>query len=155
MEYNIIRERYYYEDGYLYYKNDISPRARKEQRVGSLGQSGYHTVKMNGRHYYLHRVIYCFFNECGYYDIDGWDVDHLNNKPDDNRIENLRLVTHQQNGENRKDTKLNGDYSISYKRKHGIPLTEEQRLEWNAQMKIINQRSRAKKDKECARDEGE
>jgi hypothetical protein len=112
MDYKTITSRYYYKDGNLYYKEDISSRARKDQLVGSISSRGYREIRTwdNGirRCLMLHRVVYCYFNECGYYDIEGWDVDHLNNDKLDNRIENLILCEHWENQLNRIDTKRNG-----------------------------------------------
>ena len=51
------------------------------------------------RNFYQHRLIYYAHNQ----DWDIWDtspdnsIDHINGKRDDNSIENLRPVTHQQN----------------------------------------------------------
>lgn len=109
MDYNTIRERYYYEDGALYYRENLSPRARKGQRVGSLSGNGRNQLKYNNRTYSLPRVIYCYFNEVGYDDLPSkWDIDHLNNDINDNRIENLCLCEHWENQQNRIDTKRNG-----------------------------------------------
>lgn len=116
MDYNTIRERYHYDNGVLYYREDISSRARKGQPVGQLKADGYHSLKYNGRQYQYHRVVYCYFNECAYDDISGWDVDHLDNDKNNNRIENLCLCEHWENQLNRIDTKRNGGLYDSNKR---------------------------------------
>lgn len=108
MDYNTIISRYYYKDGSLYYRENLSSRARKDGLVGTLSGRGYYQVKFSGKQYKLHRVIYCYFNECGYDDIDGWEIDHLDNDRGNNRIENLILCEHWENQLNRKDTKENG-----------------------------------------------
>jgi hypothetical protein len=38
---------------------------------------------------------------------DGYEVDHINQIPHDNRINNLRLVTHSQNQQNRRGAQKN------------------------------------------------
>ena len=132
MDYNTIITRYYYEDGHLYYRENLSPRARKGQRVGSINGSGRWQLKYNSRTYSYSRVIYCYFNEVDYDDLPSvWDVDHLNNDLNDNRIENLLLCEHWENQLNRKDTKENGmlwrEYILTdeYKERRRIKYHED------------------------------
>lgn len=52
----------------------------------------------------LHKAIWIYHNG----DSEGFDIDHINGNTLDNRIENLRMVTHQKNTQNatlRKDSK--------------------------------------------------
>lgn len=52
-----------------------------------------------------HRIIYEAFNgEIPYYDSDGkqLDIDHINTNRDDNSLSNLRLITHEENCNNKK-----------------------------------------------------
>ena len=52
-----------------------------------------------------HRIVYAAFNgEIPYYNEDGkqLDIDHINNDKHDNRLSNLRLVTHEENCKNKK-----------------------------------------------------
>ena len=68
-------------------------------------KSGYkkYTITIRKKHYILSRLVYKAHN-------NDWDItdtsdsnliDHINNNSLDNRIENLRIVTHQQNNWNR------------------------------------------------------
>ena len=75
--------------------NDIKP------------NQGYIQIYINKKRYYIHRIIYKYFNE-------DWDItdtsknnhiDHVNINPLDNRIENLRVVNHSQNLRNRNKLK--------------------------------------------------
>jgi hypothetical protein len=77
-----------------------------------LTGGGYHCIKIDNKTYYLHRVIaYCFgkLEQMEMVDLTN-DIDHINGIKTDNRVENLRQATHQQNHWNR--TKAKG-YSWS------------------------------------------
>jgi len=63
-----------------------------------LHKSGYRQIKINNVIYPAHRLIWIFCN--GSID-ENMQIDHINGIKDDNRIENLRLVTAQQNCFNR------------------------------------------------------
>tara|TARA_R110000803_G_scaffold4467_1_gene15036 strand:- start:32 stop:511 length:480 start_codon:yes stop_codon:yes gene_type:complete len=91
----------------------------------------YIQIKINKRMYYLHRIIYKYFNE-------EWDItdistnnqiDHININPFDNRIENLRVVNQSQNQRNK--NKLKNCSSI-YK---GVSLYKRDK-KWKAQITI-------------------
>jgi hypothetical protein len=73
--------------------------------VGSLQQDGYLQMQINGKLSLVHRIIY----EHVHGSIpDGMVIDHINRDKQDNRIENLRLVTISTNSHNsgpRKDSK--------------------------------------------------
>lgn len=47
------------------------------------------------KHYYVHRLVYCVFNND--YNLDGFVVDHIDNDPKNNCLENLQKITHQEN----------------------------------------------------------
>lgn len=100
MRYNTKHKIYVTKDGVCY---KIS---------GTTNQYGYHSdgslklLKLNtaGAGYlkahgvYVHRLVYeTFVGEIP----DGYEIDHINRNKTDNRLENLRLVTHKQNCSNR------------------------------------------------------
>ena len=57
--------------------------------------NGYYNVIIKGTTKRLwHRLVFEYFNGPI---PDGMDIDHINNKRDDNRIENLQLLSHKEN----------------------------------------------------------
>lgn len=74
----------------------------KGTKVGKTTTEGYVETKINGTYYRVHRLIYQMFN--GHISRNA-QVDHINGIRDDNRIENLRLVTASGNQWNRHTAK--------------------------------------------------
>ena len=65
--------------------------------VGTLGLRGYLVVWVLGDLYFVHRLVWVLLRG----KIEGdFDVDHINRVRSDNRIENLRLATRNQNNAN-------------------------------------------------------
>ena len=89
LEQSLLQEIFEYKDGDLIRKNKVA---------GCLHKSGYRQIKVNNVIYPAHRLIWIFHN--GSID-ENMQIDHINGIKDDNRIENLRLVTAQQNSWNR------------------------------------------------------
>ncbi len=83
-----------YENGRLFWID--GKRAGRE--AGSLNPYGYKDVRLDGKVYKVHRVIYSMFKGVI---ADGLVIDHINQIKDDNRIENLRAVSHSENMKNR------------------------------------------------------
>jgi hypothetical protein len=81
-------------DGKIYYKETYAPNAMKGMEAGNVQVNGYRAVKIKGRLFKVHRIIYYLHYGIwpGDLQIDHIDGDKLNNKP-----ENLRLVTNKQN----------------------------------------------------------
>lgn len=68
-------------------------KAKIGQKTGSKHAAGYIQISLEGKRYLAHRLVWL-------YHTGTWpknQLDHINCKKDDNRIENLRDVTPQQN----------------------------------------------------------
>ena len=74
-----------YKDGELYLK------------IGWMSSAGYKQCRYKGKDYQLHRLIYLYHNKSI---PDGCVIDHINRDKGDNRIENLRAITRQENSWN-------------------------------------------------------
>ena len=75
---------------------------------------GYLTVRFKGGLYFQHRLIYCLHTE---QDIPvNLFIDHLNGNPTDNRVVNLRLVTHRENQQNKGYHRQGGLVGAQYRK---------------------------------------
>ena len=75
--------------GILYWTNGL--------HAGGRTKYGYIRVKYRGNNYMVHRIIWKMV-----YGDDPLEIDHINNRRDDNRFINLRCVTRAQNQQNSK-----------------------------------------------------
>lgn len=56
----------------------------------------YTRISLNTKkHYYVHRLVYCTFHND--YDLDGYVIDHIDNNPRNNCLENLQKITTREN----------------------------------------------------------
>lgn len=77
------------------------------QPLSNEDRDGYIRVRVGGKEYRAHRVIWEMFNGPI---PEGMLVDHIDRNVYNNRIENLRLVTRQQNNANRGN--IPGKYNL-------------------------------------------
>lgn len=96
---SVIEDRLSYEGGQLYWKNCTKPRLNGK-KAGCTDSAGYAVVKISGKVYKAHRVIWFLCN--GYWP-EGW-IDHIDGNKSNNSLENLREVTFSQSNANRGKT---------------------------------------------------
>ena len=66
---------------------------------------GYKIIEINNKEYKQHRIVYFAFHQDWDINNPKLQIDHINRVKNDNRLENLRVVTSQQNQFNRSNTK--------------------------------------------------
>ena len=77
-----------YKEGNFYYKVATSPRVKVGQIAGTIKPDGYVRVKIDGKLYYLHRLVWLYHKGV-------WpkgEIDHIDRNPSNNNIYNLRDV---------------------------------------------------------------
>lgn len=101
----------YEKDSWLYWNINKNYNALKDSLAGHLDNTkGYYKVKINLKAYYNHRILYQFYHNVILNETD--IVDHIDGNPINNKKENLRLATKQQNCMNRKVNKNNKSTKI-------------------------------------------
>lgn len=88
-----VRELFDYRDGVLYWRT--KSRGRLQGNAAGSDNGRYMRVRIAGRSYLYHRVVWLWHHE----ELPD-AVDHINLDRYDNRIENLRAATTQQNNIN-------------------------------------------------------
>ena len=69
----------------------------QNDEIGYIDADGYVKIKLHFKHYHAHRIIWIIHNGKIPPNLE---IDHINCIRNDNRIENLRLVTHKENMQN-------------------------------------------------------
>lgn len=99
MAYGLTQEQlldlFEYKDGELFYKKSPLPKIKVGSKAGSITSHGYMRVSINNKKCLSHRVIFLMMN--GYLPTF---IDHINMNRADNRIENLRGCSRQENNRN-------------------------------------------------------
>ena len=107
---------FYYENGKLFNKEHRSYNSPKGMQVGLTDSNGYCVLKVQGKLYKTHRVVWEMF----YGTIeDNLQIDHINHNKKDNNIKNLRKVSRSENQRNQKlrSSSVSGVTGVSWHKK--------------------------------------
>lgn len=87
-----VKEVFKYVQGNLYWRINLGTRAKIGVKAGNINKGGYRNVQVDGKQYYIHRLIYLYHH--GYMPKY---IDHKNGKYIGDYIWNLRECTAIQN----------------------------------------------------------
>lgn len=124
----------YIDDDLVIYR--MSKEGKLVQVKHSTGKNGYEFICCEHRTVGVHRLIYEAF--VGMIP-DGMDIDHINTIKNDNRLENLRCVTHKENCNNslskrhvseamKGKRKAYSEFGIKFKHHFGITCSDNPKL---------------------------
>ena len=97
-----LHELFEYKDGELYWKVTLSNKRKKGDMAGCLLPKGYKTIGIDGKNYFMHRLIFLMF-----YGYLPKKIDHKDGNAKNNKIENLRNASDLENSYNAKIRKDN------------------------------------------------
>jgi len=120
---NQVRDLFDYRDGELYWKVSLAHKIKINDMAGSINNTGYKRVGINNKDYLNHRLIFLMF-----YGRLPTFIDHIDNNPLNNRIENLREATKSQNSQN---AKLRANNSSGAKNVYWLKRDRKWRVELN------------------------
>ena len=108
--YNYVKEYFDYcgKTGMLYAKKRQSNNAVLGKASGWQQPNGYWRMSIKGKSYQAHRLVWLYHN--GKMPLN--DIDHINGVKNDNRIENLRDISHKLNTQNRNRAARNNKLGI-------------------------------------------
>ena len=110
-------------DGHLYWR--VSKGGSRAGVRAGCPDRGYLRVKVGGRIYAVHRLIWMMnFGPIP----DGIHIDHIDGNPGNNKIENLRLATNAENQRNRQGANADS--------KSGIRGVSPQKGGWQARVQV-------------------
>lgn len=129
LDINELRDAFTYKNGQLIWKNCDS-KYFNNKIAGNLAKNGYITITYKQQQYLAHRLIWLY--KFGKWPDD--QIDHINGIKTDNRIENLRLATNAQNGQNKRvyshnttGSKVSGVSYCTQKKKYKVTLVKDGR----------------------------
>jgi len=121
-----VKTLFTYNNGKLIRKIRTGNNANEGEIVGSVERKGYLRVAIKGKSYKVHRIVWLW--HYGY--LPENQLDHINRKKDDNRIENLREVS---GTCNRRNSRV---YYTTKSGMKGVVLLGN-RTTWQAQIKLL------------------
>ena len=98
MNKELVRELFEYRDDNLWWRERPNNRIDMSKPAGTVKPRGHRDIKLKGKNYKAHRLIWLYVH--GKFP-DG-QIDHIDGNPSNNRLENLRDVTNQENQKNAK-----------------------------------------------------
>ena len=117
------------ETGHLIRKITINCQAVKGAIVGSDNGNGYKKLWIDKKQYYVHRLIWIYV----YGNIPDVGIDHIDNNPSNNKINNLRLANQSENMQNvnKFRTNTSGYKGVTWNKNYG---------KWTSQIWLNNKR---------------
>lgn len=125
-----LKALFYYKNGKLFNKVSRGS-ARKDSESGYIAEDGYRRVRVDGRYYYIHRLIWNLLTNKEI--PEDLFIDHIDGNRLNNHIENLRLASSLENQYN-KARQTNG--SSQYK---GVWF-DQVKQRWKASIRFENKR---------------
>jgi hypothetical protein len=92
----------YRDDGNLIHRHTVQGGKRAGEIAGSSHNAGYRQITINRKKYLVHRLIWVY-----HYGEMPTQIDHINGKRSDNRVENLRECSYSQNNGNKRMNRNN------------------------------------------------
>lgn len=104
-----------YSNGSLYRKVRTANCVYEGDKAGFKRNDGYRQIKVDQKPYLEHQIVFIM-----HYGYKPNIIDHINGNKSDNRIENLREVSFNQNAHNvkRKSNNTTGIKNVSYSKRH-------------------------------------
>ncbi len=115
--------KYDYSTG-LFFWNVARQNIRAGCKAGNLEPSGYVRISVLGKKYYAHRLAWLYVHG----NLPRYEIDHIDGVKNNNRILNLRDVSHKTNNKNKKMPRSNKSGCV------GV-LWNQRRDKWIAQIK--------------------
>ena len=116
-----------YKEGNLYWKTKISDKVVPGKKAGSRAGK-YEVIKINKKNYYTHHLIFFM-----HFNFLPETIDHIDNNPRNNLINNLRPATY---SENLRNTRKKAKALSKFK---GVTFSKKDN-KWVARIKLIDKR---------------
>lgn len=102
--------------GVFYWRVSTSNRVKAGRMAGRDNGVGYLRLMLDRRLYYTHRLAWMYVHGT----MPEVEIDHINGNRSDNRISNLRLAQHRENGQNQalRKTNTSGKHGVSWSKPH-------------------------------------